>query len=137
MADLTAEGTNVVVRLEPLEALAAWRREVRVPIACLRMVHVEESPLPGLSLFRLPGMAWPGRFAIGSCGRRGQREFVAVRAGQAAVVLDAEGGNWRRVVVSRPDAVAVAADLAALLLGRGLGKLGPQRGPGAFPAPLD
>jgi hypothetical protein len=57
-----------------------------------------------------------------------------VRAGQAAVVLDAEGAAWHRVVVSHPDAVTIAADLAGLLLGRGPGTPG-RRGP--FPASLD
>ncbi len=121
MARLTVEQLDVVVRLETLEGLAAWRRQLRVPLGCVRMVHVEEAPLARLSLWRLPGLAWPGRFAVGSRTRHGVREFVAVRAGQPAIVLDAEGARWDRLVVSHPEAVNVAAELAALLLGRGPG----------------
>jgi hypothetical protein len=44
---------------------------------------------------------------------------VAGRARQAAVVLDAEGCSWDRVVVSHRDAVELAAELAAVLLARG------------------
>ena len=85
------------------------------------MVHVEEAPLAGLSLWRLPGLSWPGLFAVGSRTHGGVREFAAVRAGQPAIVLDAEGARWDRLVISHPDAVNVAAELAGLLLGRGPG----------------
>jgi hypothetical protein len=119
MAELTVDTSEVVVRLSPLEALAAWRREVSVPIDCLKMVHVEQSPLEVVTLYRLRGTSWPGSFALGSRRRNGLREFVAVRARQPAVVLDAQGCNWDRVVVSHRDAVGLAAELAALLLARG------------------
>jgi hypothetical protein len=118
MAELTVDTREVVVRLSALEALAVWRRGVSVPIECLTMVRVEESPLDFVTPFRL-GASWPGSFALGSRRREGRREFVAVRARQPAVVLDAQGCNWDRVVVSHRDAVELAADLAALLLGRG------------------
>jgi hypothetical protein len=118
MAELTVDTSEVVVRLSALEALAVWRREVSVPIECLTMVHVEQSPLDFVTPFRR-GASWPGSFALGSRRRDGRREFVAVRARQPAVVLDAQGCNWDRVVVSHRDAVELAAELAALLLGRG------------------
>lgn len=119
MAELKVKGNDVVVHLSGVEALAACRREVRVPVPCLTMVHVEESPLAGVSLLRLPGLGWPGAFVFGSRRHGGRHEFVAVRAGLPAVVLEADGTVWDRVVVSHRDAVNIAAELAALLLGRG------------------
>jgi hypothetical protein len=130
MAELTVDNNDVIVHLSALEALGAWRREIRVPVDCLRMVHVEQRPLVGLSLLRLPGVAWPGVFALGSRRSGGQREFVAVRASQPAVVLEAQGATWDRLVISHPDAVDVAAELAALLLGRGPGNHGQCDSPG-------
>ena len=121
MAHITVDLNDVVVHLSTLEAVVAWRHGVRVPISCLRMVQVSESPLDDLSLLRLPGLAWPGAFVVG-CGRhRGQREFAAVHAGAPAIVLEVEGAAFDRVVVSDPQAVDKAADLAALLLGRSPG----------------
>jgi len=134
MADLRVEGTQVTVRLAPAEALAARRREVHLPLPCLRMVHVEEAPMSDLRLLRLVGVFWPGAFAVGTCHRDGRRELIAVRARQPAVVLDAEGSGWDRVLVSHPDAVEIAADLAALILGRGPGAPGRR---GMFPASHD
>jgi hypothetical protein len=119
MAELTVGTSEVVVHLSAFEALAVWRREVSVPIECLKMVHVEQSPLGSVAASRLRWASWPGSFALWSRRREGRREFVAVHAGQAAVVLDAQGCNWDRVVVSHPDAVELAAELAALLLARG------------------
>jgi hypothetical protein len=134
MADLEVGASEVVVRLSALETMMACRRELRLPVAALRMVHVEESPLVGLFLWRLPGLCWPGAFVVGSCRRGGRREFAAAHAGKPAVVLEAEGARWDRVVVSHPQAIDLAAEVAALLLGRGPGKPGPR---GAFPASLD
>jgi hypothetical protein len=119
MAELTVDTSEVVVRLSALESLAVWRREVSVPIECLKMVHVEQSPLGFVAATRPRWASWPGSFALWGRRRDGRREFVAVRARQAAVVLDAQGCNWDRVVVSHPDAVELAAGLAALLLSRG------------------
>jgi hypothetical protein len=119
MAELTVGTSEVVVRLSALEALAVWRREISVPIACLKMVQVDQSPLDSVTLLRFRGASWPRLFALGSLRRDGRREFVAVRARQAAVVLDAQGCGWDRVVVSHRDAVELAAELAALMLGRG------------------
>jgi hypothetical protein len=119
MAELRVDSNDVVVSLSRVEALAACRRAVRVPVRCLTMVHVEQSPMAGVSMLRLPGVAWPGAFAFGSRRRGGRHEFVAVRAGVPAVVLEAENALWDRVVVSHRDAVDIAAELATLLLGRG------------------
>jgi hypothetical protein len=132
MAELKVAGHDVVVVLSGLEALAACRREVRVPVRCLRMVQVEGTPLAGVSLLRLPGVSWPGAFVFGSRRQRGRKEFVAARAGLAAVVLEAEGAEWDRVVVSHPEAVQIAAELAALgalLSGAGAGTATGPRSP--------
>ena len=88
---------------EALETAAAWRRSVCVPISALRMVHVEERPLAGLPRWRLPGMACPGFFVIGSRRHEGLREFAAVRAGRPAVVLDAEGAELGQGGRERPE----------------------------------
>ncbi|HTW08760.1 MAG TPA: hypothetical protein VME46_14690 [Acidimicrobiales bacterium] len=134
MADLTVDGTDVVVRFSALEALMALRREVRLPVADLHMVSVDETPLAALHSCRPPGLCWPGRFAVGSCHREGRRELVALHGPAPAVVLDAERLPWDRLVISHADAVSIAADLAGLLLSRGPGN--PPAGKG-YPAPLD
>lgn len=121
MAYLKTDGNAVVVTLNAPEALVALRREVRIPFGCLRMVHVEQSPLETLGFWRLPGISCPGAFVIGCARVPAGREFAAAYAGQPAVVIDAEGGTWQRVVVSHPGALRLASDIAGLLLGQRLG----------------
>lgn len=121
MAELVLEGNDIVVRLGLLEALATWRRQLRLPLRDLRMVQVDDEPLAGRGGLRLPGMYWPGSLALGPCRRRDEKEFAAIKAHEPAVVLDFDGGPWARVVVSTPNAAALAADLAAVLLERGPG----------------
>jgi hypothetical protein len=133
MADLTVETTGVVIRLDAFEAILAWRRELRLPIANLHMVQVHDAPLAGLHFCRFPGLCWPGLVAVGNCRRDGRREYVVAHSGEPAVALDLEGAQWDRVVVSHPDAVDIAADLAGLLLSRGSGHTPPR----TFPATLD
>ena len=118
MAELTVDTSEVVVRLSALEALAVWRREVSVPIECLTMVHVEQSPLDFVTPFRRRClMARLVRFRKPAARRPARVRGGAAR--QPAVVLDAQGCDWDRVIVSHSDAVELAAELAALLLGRG------------------
>ena len=61
MAELTVDTSEVVVHLSALEALAVWRREVSVPIECLKMVHVEQSPLGSVAAPGLRGPRGQGR----------------------------------------------------------------------------
>ena len=135
MADLRVEKNDVIVQLSVPESLLACRRALRVPVSQVRMVHVEEDPLRGISVV-FPGLCWPGSFAVGTYRRDRRREFAAVHAGKPAVVLDIEGGEWDRVLVSVPGAVDIAAELAAVLLGRSPG--GGGRRTGSLPtAPQD
>ncbi len=127
MADLRVELNDVVVHLSVPESVVACRRALRVPVSQVRMVHVEDDPLRGISVV-FPGLCWPGSFAVGTYKRDRRREFAAVHAGCAAVVLDIEGGDWDRVLVSVPGAVEVAAELAAVLLGRSPGGAGRRSG---------
>ena len=127
MADLRVDGNDIVVTLNLTETLVALRREVRVPIEHLQMVHVEESPLASLTRWRLPGIWCPGIVTVGCARFAGGREFAAAYAGQPAVVLEAQGGPWQRVIVSHRDASAIAASLAGILLSRGPGGRGAGR----------
>ncbi|HTV12114.1 MAG TPA: hypothetical protein VME20_09650 [Acidimicrobiales bacterium] len=134
MAEVRVEGNDIVVRLGTFEALVTFRRQVRVPLASLRMVQVEGSPMTGVPLLLVPGLAWAKSFAVGCSRKGGRREFVAVYAHRPAVVVDAEGARWDRLVISQRDAGAMAAELATMLLGRAPGN--PARR-GAFRAPLE
>ncbi|MFD0370073.1 hypothetical protein [Streptomyces sp. NPDC127114] len=100
---MTVEGSEIVVRLGPREALAARRRTVRLPVSALRAVGVETSWWRVLRGEAARGVWLPGH-CVGE--RRGPagRDFVAVRAEAPALQMDlGPASPYARVAVSVPD----------------------------------
>ncbi len=89
MARITVEGAQVVVGLSHLERLAAFRGDVRVPLACVREVIVEPDPCGALRGIRSPGTGWPGVIAYGTRRHGGGKDFAAVLGRRPAVRVDA------------------------------------------------
>lgn len=104
MAKLVLEGDDLVVRLSPLEKLGALRGDVRVPLATVRTVRASDDPWSELRGIRAPGTGLPG--VISLCTRRGPgiRDFAAVYQKGPAVVVEMEGADFNRLVVSCADA---------------------------------
>jgi hypothetical protein len=111
MATLEREGSELVVKLSALEKFGAGvRHDVRVPWSAVRYVRVSDSPLRELRGLRL-GTAIPGLVALGTWFVRGGRSFAAAHRGSKGVVVELDGTRYRKLVVSCPDAVAVADSL--------------------------
>ena len=107
MARLLVEGTDLVVRLSPLERLAALRDDVRVPLSSVRSVDVEPNPWSALRGIRAPGTGIPGVISYGVRRFRGGTDFAAVRARRPAVRVELDPpAPFGRLVVSVPDADA-------------------------------
>jgi hypothetical protein len=105
MADLLVDNGALRVRLSSLEKLGAMRGDITIPLGAITAVRVSEDPWSELRGIRAPGTGLPG--VISLCTRRGSgfRDFAAVygRAGQA-VVVEASGAEFDRLVISRKDA---------------------------------
>ena len=113
MATLEREGNEVVVKLSTLEKLGAAHDDVRVPWSAVRYVRVSDSPLRELRGLRI-GTGIPGVVALGTWFARGGRTFAAAHRGSKGVVVELDGGTpYRKLVVSCPDAAAVADSLRA------------------------
>jgi hypothetical protein len=116
MATLERQGNELVVKLSRLEKFGAGvHHDVRVPWSAVRYVRVSESPLRELRGLRV-GTGIPGLVALGTCFVRGGRTFVAAHRGSKGVVVELDGTRYRKLVVSCPDAAAVADSLRADLL---------------------
>ena len=111
MATLRREGDELVVKLTTLEKLGAVHDDVRVPWASVRYVRVSESPLREVRGLRV-GLGIPGLVALGTWYARGGRTFAAAHRGSSGVVAELDGGLYRKLVVSMPDASEVAASLS-------------------------
>ncbi len=112
MAHLRIDQSDLVVELSDLEKAGAFRGDVRVPLSAVRAVRVADDPRPELRGMRAPGTGIPGLIALGS--RRGAgHDFAAVYHNRPAVVIELEGTEFDRLVISVPDPEAAAEQVRA------------------------
>jgi hypothetical protein len=112
MAEIRIEADELVVELSELEKVGALRGDVHAPLSAVRVVRVAEDPRPELRGMRAPGTGIPGVIALGS--RRGAgHDFVAVYHNRPAVVVELDGAEFDRLVITVPDPEATAAELRA------------------------
>ena len=116
MATLMLDGPDLVVRLSPLEKLAAFRGNVRVPLHAVRSAQAEPDPWSALRGIRAPGTGIPGVIAYGARRFDGGPDFAAVLGSRPAVRVDLDGESpFARLVVSvaDPDSTVAAIRGAA------------------------
>jgi hypothetical protein len=115
VARVELQRDDLVVRLSGLERIAALRREVRVPLACVRRVCADPDPWSALRGVRAPGTGIPGVVAYGVRRLTGDRpDFAAVHGRGPAVRLElAPGAAYGRVVVTDPNVQATVAAIQA------------------------
>jgi hypothetical protein len=109
VAKLGYEGDELVVRLSWLEKLGAFRGDVRVPRSSVRDVRATDQPWSELRGIRAPGTGWPGVIALGTRRGSGVRDFSAVYGKRPAAVVELEGAEFDRLVVSVHDVAEVTA----------------------------
>ena len=108
MATLARLGDEVVVQLNDLEKAGAFRGDVHVLASAVRLVRVSTNPFRDLRGLRSPGTGIPGVIALGIWRYKGGKDFAAVYRGGPAVVVELEGAEFKRLIVSAHDAVVVA-----------------------------
>lgn len=99
MARLVVEGSDLVVRLNPLESVGALHRSVRVPLAGVVSVEPSEALWSRLRGLRAPGTGFPGVVALGTWRYSGGKDFAAVYRGRG-VIVELSGAQWKRLLVS-------------------------------------
>lgn len=111
MAQIKRTGAYLDIVLTPFEKLMALHRGVRVPLSSITAVNVVERPLDEVQGFRAPGLHVPSRHKIGTWRASGRRTFAVARAQQTAVRIDLDDGKYDTLIISVPDAAAVAQDI--------------------------
>jgi hypothetical protein len=111
MATLRREGDELVVLLNDLEKIGGLRAGPRVPLSAIRDVRVTENPFRELHGLRAPGTAIPGVIAVGTWRYRGGKDFAALYRGGPAVVVELEGAELSRLLVSAHDAALIREEL--------------------------
>jgi hypothetical protein len=112
MTTLDVENDRVVVRFSGRHAVMALARQVSVPLDAVTSVAVVPDGCEIDLGLRVGGTGIPRRLAFGRFRKRGGiRSFAAIYCGAPAVVIDAPGGDWDRLIVTLDDAERTAAEV--------------------------
>ncbi len=118
MADLRTDDGELVLHLSTAEKAEGLHGDIRVSLAAVSGVRAVEDPWQELRGIRAPGTGLPGVIAVGT--RRGEfgKDFAAVHGKGPGVVVELEGAEYGRLVITTDDADAVATAVV-LAAGRG------------------
>jgi hypothetical protein len=119
MTTLHVEGNSLVLRFTTFEKIAGLVRDTRVPLSAIRSAALVEDGLAAARGLRAPGLGLPGIRKLGTWRTLGAKSLVSVRRGVPAVRVTLDSGRYDTLLVSTPDAAAVAARLAATSTGEG------------------
>ncbi len=112
MARLDVAGDELILHLSGLERLGGFvRGDAHIPLTAVRGARAVEDPWKELRGLRSPGIGWSRRIALGTWRFSGGRDFVAVYRKGPGVVVDLVGVDFARLIISTPDAEAVAAEV--------------------------
>ena len=112
MAEVQIDGTELVLHLRALEKAEGAHGDIRLPLSAVTAVRSVDDPWPELRGIRAPGTGLPNVIAVGT--RRGKfgKDFAAVHGKGPAVVVELEGADYGRLVVTADDAAVRASSIA-------------------------
>lgn len=112
MTQVEIDDGRLQVRLTRFEKVAGLLGDLDVPLASVMAAEAVVDGLSALTGIRAPGLAVPGR-RIGTWRGRGATRFVAVTSGRPALHVRLRGHRYDEVLVTTPDAEALAGRLSA------------------------
>jgi hypothetical protein len=111
MTTVRTDAGEIQIRLTAAEKIGALHGDVNIPRSAVTEAVMVDDGLAAVRGLRAPGLALPGRIKLGTWRGRGRRSFVAVRRGEPALRLALTGHKFDSVIVSTPDAEALAEEL--------------------------
>jgi hypothetical protein len=112
VAELQIDGAELVLHLRAMEKAEGAHGDIRVPLSAVTAVRSVDDPWTELRGIRAPGTGLPNVIAVGT--RRGKfgKDFAAVHGKGPAVVVELEGFDYQRFIVTLNDAAARARAIA-------------------------
>ena len=111
MAEIRVRYGEVEVHLSALEQAGALRGPVRVPLAAVVGARVVDDPWPELRGVRSPGTDVPGHVMLGTCRGDFGKDFCAVYERRPTVIIDLEGAEFARLIVTQDEPRAAVREL--------------------------
>jgi hypothetical protein len=115
MAVVSIEGTDLVVEIEGLDKLWAFKSRLTVPLEHVRGAHADPNVMSEPKGWRGPGSNVPGVIVAGTYHQDGQRILWDVHDGRKAVVIELHDETYQRIVIGVDDPNATVALVAAAL----------------------
>lgn len=116
MPALELTETELVVRLNSLEKIAALSGTIRVPLANVRGATDDPGMVANLGI-RAPGTGLPGVIAAGHFRTKGGVQFVFWRRRQQPIVIELSNHKFARLVLGVPEARQMAARINSVVNG--------------------
>jgi len=114
MSELEITDLTVTLRLSTLEKVGAVHGDLSVPRSSVRSAVAVPDAWQEVHGIRAPGYGMPGHAMLGTWRTDGGKDFVDVRHGDPGVVVELDGQDFARIVLSLPtsdEAQAVARRL--------------------------
>jgi hypothetical protein len=111
VAEIRVDGDQLEVELSGLEATGALHRSIKVPRAQVRSARAVEDGWKELRGIRAPGTGFPSVIMLGTTRGKFGKDFCAVYKHDPAVVIELEGSEFARLVITTPDAQRVVDEL--------------------------
>jgi hypothetical protein len=111
VASLSVEGDELVLTMTPLEKVEGFHGSIRVPTSTVRRVRSVDDPWNELRGLRAPGTGVPRVIAVGTRRGGGIRDFAVVHGQGPGLVVDMDGAEFDRFVVTDEHAEALATEL--------------------------
>ena len=111
MSELEITDLTVTLRLSMLEKVGAVHGDLSVPRSSVRSAVAVPDAWQEVHGIRAPGYGMPGHAMLGTWRTDGGKDFVDVRHGDPGVVVELDGQDFARIVLSLPtsdEAQAVA-----------------------------
>lgn len=110
MAEITIDGSDLVVTLGLDERVLGLLSNLRIPLSKVRTVEVIPDGRRGVRGIRAPGLGGPVR-RIGTWRAPRNRQFVCVRRHQPAIRITVDGFGYNTVLVGADDAASLATTI--------------------------
>jgi hypothetical protein len=116
VAELVADGDQLIVHLKSSEKILSFHGDMRIPLTAIRSVAPVSKPWLALRGWRMAGTAMRGVVALGTWKHGDGFDFCAVRKTRPAVQIDVGTGHFGRFIIcvaEGGDAEALADQVAA------------------------
>ena len=108
MARLDVNGNQLVLQLTIGEKIGAMHGDIRVPTSSVRQVRAVAQGRSEIRGIRAPGTGIPGVVFLGTLRGSFGKDFGILYGNRPAVVVELDGEEFQRLLVSDADAPATA-----------------------------